>query len=301
MVFFLILHFGRQANGGALAPHFRPLWLRYCQTWSPRGRFWPRGHILKFLASKVKFLALASKLQIFENCPDLVSRTALFFEPLKFCWKTPETLRKIWENLYCFPQLEMAWKRFKTFFFRKHLRLSPWSREGLSSEGLSLASDFFVSLASSLVSSTAPLLSILFFFVRLVSSNDVIPKWWHPGRGRPFSDTTGLEGLCNYDILFVWRCCILTRNNYTPAVHRAPESHINQWAKWPIAQGPARFWSVQGQGPNTRKSSPFHTRRTFFYLFRSKLFCTAEFWVPLNVEMLVAPLLISSLDSRSHL
>ena len=34
------------------------------QRWSPRGRPWPRGrprgHILKSLASKVKFLALAS-------------------------------------------------------------------------------------------------------------------------------------------------------------------------------------------------------------------------------------------------
>ena len=39
----------------------------------------------------------------------------------------------------------------------------PWPREGLSSERLSLASDFFVSLvlalASSLVSSTPPLLN----------------------------------------------------------------------------------------------------------------------------------------------
>ena len=29
------------------------------QRWSPRGRPWPRGHILKSLASKVKSLALA--------------------------------------------------------------------------------------------------------------------------------------------------------------------------------------------------------------------------------------------------
>ena len=34
------------------------------------------------------------------------SRTALFFEPLKFCWKTPETSRKICKHLFCFPQLE---------------------------------------------------------------------------------------------------------------------------------------------------------------------------------------------------
>ena len=67
------------------------------QRWSPRGR--PRGHILKSLA-------LASKLQVLENCPVLGSMTALFFELLKFRWKTPETSRKICEHLFCFPQLE---------------------------------------------------------------------------------------------------------------------------------------------------------------------------------------------------
>ena len=56
------------------------------QRWSPRGRPWPRGHILKSLALKVKSLAWP---QILENCPVLGSRTALFFEPWKFCWKTP--------------------------------------------------------------------------------------------------------------------------------------------------------------------------------------------------------------------
>ena len=85
------------------------------QRWSPRGRPWPRGHILKSLAlasqvkslaSQVKSLALASKPQVLENCPVLGSRTALFFEPLKFCRKMPETSRKICEHLFCFPQLE---------------------------------------------------------------------------------------------------------------------------------------------------------------------------------------------------
>ena len=93
--------FWSTGHWGGYSPPFAPLWLRYCQRWSPRGRPWPRGHILKFLA-------LASKLQVFENCPDLGSRTALFFEPLKFCWKTPEISRKIWKDLYCFPQLEIA-------------------------------------------------------------------------------------------------------------------------------------------------------------------------------------------------
>ena len=79
--------------------------LRVCnyQRWSPQGRPWPRGrprgHILKSLA-------LASKPEVLENRPVLGSRTALFFEQLKFRWKTPETSRKICEHLFCFPQLE---------------------------------------------------------------------------------------------------------------------------------------------------------------------------------------------------
>ena len=63
------------------------------QRWSPRGRPWlrgrPRGHIFKSLAlalaSKVKSLALASRPQVLKNWPVLGSRTALFFELLKFC------------------------------------------------------------------------------------------------------------------------------------------------------------------------------------------------------------------------
>ena len=52
----------------------------------PNFRFWPRGQILKSLAlaSKVKSLALASRRQVLENWPVLGSRTALFFELLKF-------------------------------------------------------------------------------------------------------------------------------------------------------------------------------------------------------------------------
>ena len=82
------------------------------QRWSPRGRPWPRGrprgHILKSLASKVKSLALAlaSKPQVLENCLVLGSRTALVFKQLKFCWKAPETSRKICEHFFCFPHLE---------------------------------------------------------------------------------------------------------------------------------------------------------------------------------------------------
>ena len=57
----------------------------HCQRWNPRERPWPRGHILKSLASKVKSLAFAPKPQVLENWPVLGSRTALFFELLKFC------------------------------------------------------------------------------------------------------------------------------------------------------------------------------------------------------------------------
>ena len=53
------------------------------QRWSPRGRPWPREQVLKSLALKVKSLALRP--QALENWPILGSRTALFFELLKFC------------------------------------------------------------------------------------------------------------------------------------------------------------------------------------------------------------------------
>ena len=78
------------------------------QRWSPRGRPWPRGrprgHILKSLASKVKSLALAlvSKPQVLENWPVLGSRTALFFEQLKFRWKTPKPRRKFANTFFVF-------------------------------------------------------------------------------------------------------------------------------------------------------------------------------------------------------
>ena len=40
--------------------------------------------------------------QVLENCPVLGSRTALFFEQLKFCWKTPETLGKFAITFFVF-------------------------------------------------------------------------------------------------------------------------------------------------------------------------------------------------------
>ena len=52
--------------------------------------------------------SLASKPQVLKNCPVLSSRTALFFESLKFCWKAPETCRKFAKTFFCFPQVEIA-------------------------------------------------------------------------------------------------------------------------------------------------------------------------------------------------
>ena len=139
-------------------------------------RHCPRGHILKSLA-------LASRPQVLENWPVLGSRTALFFELLKFCG----ALEKVFGKRF---SVEIAWKIFvktffffwrspetflwrRFFFFGEHLRLCPWSLALASSiPVLGLESVcprkgcpwpwpriFFVSLAlaSSHVSSTPPL------------------------------------------------------------------------------------------------------------------------------------------------
>ena len=96
------------------------------QRWSPR------GHILKSLAlaSKVKSLALASRPQVLENWPVLGSRTALFFELLKFCGA-----------LFFWRALALVSLVLGLGFEHS----CPWPRECLSSEWLSLAlaSDFF--------------------------------------------------------------------------------------------------------------------------------------------------------------
>ena len=105
----------------------------YYQRWSPRGRPWPRGcpreHILKTLA-------VASKPQVLENCPVLDSRTALFFECLKFCRLAEYFFvdRILWN---------MPEKNFEDLFFENTCILSlvlgiglehscPWPRECLS-------------------------------------------------------------------------------------------------------------------------------------------------------------------------
>ena len=121
------------------------------QRWSPRGRPWPRGQILKSLALA---LALASRPQVLENWPVLGSRTALLFGKLKFCGAVEKFFGKRFF-------VEIAWKIFvKTFFFffffffgdrlknfcedlffffflESTCALCPWSLT------LALASDFF--------------------------------------------------------------------------------------------------------------------------------------------------------------
>ena len=118
----------------------------YHQRWSPRGRLCPRGHILKSLAlalaSKVKSLALASRPQVLENWPVLGSRTALFFELLKFCGALEKFFGKrlFVEIAFFFLSPEKFLGR--PFFFESAcacvLGPWPWPRAFLS-----LASDFF--------------------------------------------------------------------------------------------------------------------------------------------------------------
>ena len=127
------------------------------------------GHILKSLALASKVNSLASRPQVLENWPVLGSRTALFFELLKFCG----ALEKFYGKRFF---VEIAWKIFvKTFFFGEHLRLCPWFlalASGIPILGLESVCPrkgcpwpwpriFFVSLAlaSSLVSSTPPLIT----------------------------------------------------------------------------------------------------------------------------------------------
>ena len=80
----------------------------YFQRWSPRGRPWPRarprGHTLKSLALASKPQVLGLGLEALGPqklaCPRLEDNT--IFEPLKFCWKTPEISQKICKYLFLF-------------------------------------------------------------------------------------------------------------------------------------------------------------------------------------------------------
>ena len=51
---------------------------------------------------KGQVLGLGLEGQVLKNCPVIGLRTALFFEPLKFCGKTPETSRKICAEFFLF-------------------------------------------------------------------------------------------------------------------------------------------------------------------------------------------------------
>ena len=79
-------------------------------------RWTPRGHILKSLA-------LASKSQVLENCPVLGSKTALFFESLKFC-RSPEKI--FWRPFF----VDRLKKKFEDLFFENTCAsvFGPWPR-----------------------------------------------------------------------------------------------------------------------------------------------------------------------------
>ena len=89
----ILLYFGHAARGRGKKNIIFEFLCFDLQRWSPRGRPWPRGrprgHILKSLA-----LALASRPQVLENWPVLGSRTAVFFELLKFCGAVEKFFRK---------------------------------------------------------------------------------------------------------------------------------------------------------------------------------------------------------------
>ena len=85
------------------------------------------------MASKIKSLAL--KPHFLKKCPVFGSWTAVFFELLKFCTSP----KKFFVSGDCLKKI------FEDFFLENTCAcvLGPWPREGLSSEGLSLATDFF--------------------------------------------------------------------------------------------------------------------------------------------------------------
>ena len=81
--------------------------------WTITRRWSPRGHILKFLA-------LASKPQVLENCPVLGSRTALFLNRWNFVGKRQKPCGKSAKTFFWFPLVEIAGK--KIFEDLSHLK-----------------------------------------------------------------------------------------------------------------------------------------------------------------------------------
>ena len=70
---------------------------------------------LLLLSDEINLSCLVSKPQVLENCPVLGSRTALFFEWLKFCGSAKKCFSRPFFS-------EIAEKKIlKTFFFGKHL------------------------------------------------------------------------------------------------------------------------------------------------------------------------------------
>ena len=106
--------------------------------------------------------SLASRPQVLENWPVLGLRTALFFELLKFCgapekffgraFFSGDRLKNFCKDLFFFgdrlknfcEDLFFLWRALALVSLVLGLEHScPWPRECLSSEGLSLALDFF--------------------------------------------------------------------------------------------------------------------------------------------------------------
>ena len=86
---FIIYGYYLSTNCGSLVVYITQT--MYVMHHSKYQRWSPRGHILK---------SLASKPQVLENCPCPQLEDSTILEPLKFCWKMPETLWKITKDLF---------------------------------------------------------------------------------------------------------------------------------------------------------------------------------------------------------
>ena len=143
------------------------------QRWSPR------GYILKSLAlaSKVKSLALASRPQVLKNWPVLGSRTALFFELLKFCEALQksfgkrvfvEIARKIVVKTFFF----FFWDRLKNFCdFGEYLRLCSWSLALASRVSVLEKAVLGLGLEPCVLDSTSAMVVFLYFGSYTLQSN----------------------------------------------------------------------------------------------------------------------------------
>ena len=100
--------------------------------------------------------------------------------------------------------------------------------------------------------------------------------------GPPPSDATGLECVQQLQHFVYLAVLYRTSNHYTPAVRSAPENHINQWAK-----------QVKLQIHGNQALSTLEN--LLFVCFRGTFSCAAKVWVPLNVEVLAAPLVVLDL------